>query len=58
MVEVIMYRCAYCGKIFEDKEYCYKHEKEHLCLKCRFHKIVGQYSDEIECTRKSGCIYD
>lgn len=50
MQEIKMYKCDFCEKTFLDKEECKSHERvEHLCIKCLHHKIVGQYSDEIEC---------
>jgi hypothetical protein len=54
---VTRYQCSYCKKLFTTILQCKEHERwEHECLKCKYSKIVGQYSDEIECTRKK-CIH-
>lgn len=48
---VTRYQCGHCKKLFETILKCVKHEiLEHKCLKCKYGKIIGQYSDEIECT--------
>ena len=48
---VTRYQCSYCKKLFLTILQCKEHERcEHECLKCKHSKIVGQYSDEIECT--------
>ena len=53
-----MYKCDYCGKLFDKDFLCKEHERyQHKCIKCKYHKITGQYSDEIECIMGK-CIHD
>lgn len=57
MKTIVKYQCEYCGELFDKDFVCKVHERYiHECIKCKYHKITGQYSDEIECTRKK-CIH-